>query len=384
MNFEFAGATHVIFGAGESRRAGMLAARFGNRALLVCGRSPERAAVIEESLRAQDIACIRFEAGREPTLDSVSRAASLAGEENCDLVVAVGGGSVIDTGKAAAALSTNPEDPLDYLEVIGGGNPLTAPPLPFLALPTTAGTGAEVTRNAVISSPEHGVKVSLRSPLMYPTIALVDPLLTLTLPPALTASTGLDALTQLIEPFVSVKANPLTDALCREGLARARTALPRAFTHGRDKQAREDMSLASLFSGLALSNAGLGAVHGFAGPLGGMMAAAHGAICAALLAPVTRANLKALRARDPDSPLLARFDELGRLLTADPKAGADNAADWLENLCAALKAPSLGRLGLAEKDLPAAVEGAKRANSMKGNPVALTDDELLSIIEAAY
>jgi alcohol dehydrogenase class IV len=153
MNFEFAGATHVIFGAGESRRAGMLAARFGNRALLVCGRSPERAAVIEESLRAQDIACIRFEAGREPTLDSVSRAASLAGEENCDLVVAVGGGSVIDTGKAAAALSTNPEDPLDYLEVIGGGNPLTAPPLPFLALPTTAGTGAEVTRNAVISSP---------------------------------------------------------------------------------------------------------------------------------------------------------------------------------------------------------------------------------------
>lgn len=191
----------------------------------------------------------------------------------------------------------NGGDPLDYAEVIGHGRPLERRSLPLIAIPTTAGTGAEVTRNAVIGSPEHRVKVSLRSPLMLPEVAIVDPELTRDLPPALTASTGLDALTQLIEPLVSCRTNPLTDALCRSGIQRAARSLRRAVEHGEDLVAREDMSLASLFSGLALANAALGAVHGLTGPLGGMFEASHGALCASLLPAVMEANVRALRHR---------------------------------------------------------------------------------------
>ena len=213
----------------------------------------------------------------------VRQGVELARREQCDLVIAFGGGSAIDAGKAIAALLANGGELTDYLEVIGKGQPLRHPSVPFIAVPTTAGTGSEVTRNAVLASAEHQVKVSMRSPLMLPRLAVVDPELTLELPPAVTASTGLDALTQLIEPYVSIRANPLTDGFCLEGLRRVSRSLRRAYHAGRDITAREDMSLASLLGGLALANAGLGVVHGFAAPVGGMFHAPHGAICAALL-----------------------------------------------------------------------------------------------------
>src|SRR5262249_48391620 len=205
---------------------------------------------------------------------------------------------------------------------------------PFLAIPTTAGTGTEVTRNAVLASPAHHVKVSLRSPLLLARLALIDPELTYRLSPALTASTGLDALTQLIEPYVSPRANPMTDALCLEGVQRAARSLRTAYFEGQNIAAREDMSIASLFGGLALANAGLGAVLGFAGPIGGMLPAPHGAVCAALLPHVMERNLEALRGRNPQSQAVSRYQEVARLLTNDPSATADAGIDWVRSLVA--------------------------------------------------
>jgi alcohol dehydrogenase class IV len=272
---------------------------------------------------------------------------------------------------------------LDYVEIIGRGKALTKPSAPFIAIPTTAGTGSEVTRNAVLSSPEHRLKVSLRSPLMLARVAIVDPELTRDLPPAPTASTGLDALTQLIEPFVCSRANPMTDGLCVEGIRRAGRSLRVAFAGGKNNSAREDMAVASLFGGLALANAGLGAVHGFAGPVGGSFPAPHGAICAALLPHVMAANLRALRQRVPGSAALSRYDEVARLLTGDAGATADAGADWICKLVSDLQIPRLGKYGIREEHVADLVAKAANASSMKANPVALTPDELAETLRKA-
>ena len=267
-------------------------------------------------------------------------------------MIGIGGGSALDAAKAIAALLTNAGDLFDYLEVIGRAQPLVHPAAPCIAIPTTAGTGSEVTRNAVLSSPEHRVKVSLRSAYMLPRVALVDPELTYELPPSVTAATGLDALTQLIEPYVSPRANPVTDGMCVEGIRRAARSLRRAVENGRDTSAREDMALASLFGGLALANAGLGAVHGFAGPMGGMFPAPHGAVCAALLPHVMETNLRALRSRAPSSESLSRYSELGPLLTGRTQATADDAVQWIHELVTALHIPRLKSYGITSADIP--------------------------------
>ena len=303
--------------------------------------------------------------------------------ERCDLVLALGGGSVIDAGKAVAALLTNTEPLHHYLEIVGNGRPLTNRPVPFIAIPTTAGTGAEVTRNAVLMVEEARVKVSLRSPLMLPAVALIDPELTYTLPPAITASTGLDALTQCIEPFVTPQANPIADAVAREGMRRAAGALRRAFRDGAHVEARRDMSIASLCGGLALANAKLGAVHGFAAPLGGMFPIPHGTACARLLPQVVEVNVRALRARAHESPALARYDEAARLLTGNAKAQADDGTAWLHELVDELGVPMLAAYGVAEADISRIVERARRSSSMQGNPIALTDEELAEALSAA-
>src|SRR5688572_10010670 len=287
VRFEFVTANRIIFGTGTLKEAGPIVAATGTRALVVTGRNVSRAARL---LNVLTIPCTTFSISGEPTLQTITNGAEHARAERCDVVIGFGGGSALDAAKAIAALCTNPGDIFDYLEVVGKAQPLTKSPLPVIAIPTTAGTGAEVTRNAVLRSPEHKMKVSLRSPLILPRLAIVDPELTYDLPAALTASTGMDALTQLIEPFVSNRANPMTDALCREGLARATRSLRRVFDDPHDKTAREDMALASLFGGLALANAGLGAVHGFAAAIGGMFDAPHGAVCAALPPEVIEAN----------------------------------------------------------------------------------------------
>jgi alcohol dehydrogenase class IV len=302
----------------------------------------------------------------------------------CDVVISLGGGSAIDAGKAIAAVATNGGEPLEFLEVVGKGRAIEVAPLPFIAVPTTAGTGSEVTRNAVLGSTEHGIKASLRSPLMLPRVALVDPELTYGLPPAITAYTGLDALTQLIEPYVCARANPLTAAICVAGLGHIAGALPRAYHDGADKEARRDMALASLFGGLALANSGLGVVHGFAAPLGGSWKAPHGALCAAVLPHGMAANVAALRTRAPLDPALERYTTIARLLTGRSDARAEDGIDWVRALSVELNVPPLRAWGIAQSDLPGVVEKAAHASSMKANPMLLTGGELLALITAAW
>jgi alcohol dehydrogenase class IV len=382
MNFEFTAAARIIFGPGASREIGPLAKTLGRRAFVVTGKSLERSLPFLDALESNHIACVSFHVPHEPTTKLVTAGTELAQTEQCDLVIAIGGGSVLDAAKAIAAIASNGGEVTDYLEVVGQGKNLHRPALPWIALPTTSGTGAEVTRNAVLASPEHRLKASLRSPFLVARAALVDPELTHDLPPALTASTGLDALTQLIEPYVSHRANPMTDGFCVEGLRRGARSLRRAFEDGRDPNAREDMSLASLLSGLALANAGLGAVHGFAAAIGGMFPAPHGAVCAALLPRVMEMNVRALRERDPQNAALRRFDEIARLVTGKAAAEAAEAIYWIRSLCAALQVSSLRAYGIAPEHFPELIEKTAKASSTKNNPIVLSPTELQEILTA--
>jgi alcohol dehydrogenase class IV len=383
MRFEFATATKIVFGTGTLPEAAVAAGTFGKRALLVTGKTPDRAAPLLAALRQRGLAVTSFAVAGEPSTDLVELGVALGRREQADVVVAMGGGSVIDAGKAIAGMATQTEGLLHFLEVVGHGQSLTRPTLPFIAVPTTAGTGTEVTRNAVLLSPAHGVKASLRSPLLLARVAVVDPELTRDLPPALTASTGMDALTQLIEPFVSCRANPLVDALCREGMTRVARSLGRVFGEPAHAEGRTDMALASLFSGLALANAALGAVHGFAAPIGGMFPAPHGAVCAALLPHVMAVNLRALHGRQPQAPALDRYQECARLLTGRSDATADDGVAWVARLCADLQIPSLRAYGLQARDVPTVCEKAAVASSMKGNPLPLTAEELAEVLTGA-
>jgi alcohol dehydrogenase class IV len=383
MTFEFATATRIVFGAGTVGQIGANVKNFGRRALVVTGSNPQRAEKLLANLTENSISPIAFPVAGEPEISTVESGIALAKQENCDFVIAIGGGSVIDAGKAIAAMLTNEGELLDYLEIIGRGKTLTKRSAPFIAIPTTAGTGAEVTRNAVLASPEHKVKVSLRSPHMLPAIAVVDPELTYDLPSALTASTGLDALTQLIEPYVCLRANPMTDGYCEQGISRAAHSLREAVFNGQNKSAREDMALASLFGGLALANAGLGAVHGFAGPIGGMFPAPHGAVCAALLPHVMASNLRALRERDSKNPALARYDKIAAMLTGNQNATADAGVEWIQKLVSELSIPKLSAYGVREENIPDIVAKAANASSIKANPIVLTPDELAQILRQA-
>lgn len=384
MRFEFATASRIVFGSGTLKEIGPLARQQGRHALVVTGNATERANALRTFLHDAGVASVVFPIPGEPTIEAVEQGVTAARAAACDLVIGFGGGSAVDAAKAIAILWSNLGPVLDYLEVIGQGHKLTRPPLPCLAIPTTAGTGAEVTRNAVLASPAHRMKASLRSPLMLPRLALVDPELTLSLPPVTTAATGLDALTQLIEAYVSCRATPITDALCREGLVRAARSLRAAWADGRDLAAREDMSLAALFSGLALANAGLGAVHGLAAPIGGRFPAPHGAVCAALLPHVMRINLAALRERAPGHPALARYQEIAAWLTRQPDADAGQGAEWVANLVAEFAIPGLREHGLGETDLEGLIQPAQAASSMKGNPITLTDSEVAEVLARAW
>jgi alcohol dehydrogenase class IV len=379
--FEFATANRVIFGAGKLSGLGDPLNGSVKRLLLVRGRSSDAIPRVREILSAQGIQFNEFEVHGEPTVTMVREGVKFA--EGCDAVIGLGGGSVMDAGKAIAALATNRADVFDYLEVVGKGQPLTEKPLTYVAIPTTAGTGTEVTRNAVLDVPEHGVKVSLRSPMMLPSLAIVDPELTYHLPPEITAASGLDALTQLIEPFVSVKANPMTDSICREGIAHAAKSLRRAYHNGADKEAREGMALASLFGGFALANAALGAVHGFAGPLGGMLHAPHGAICAKLLPLVMDANLNALESVNADHPVIERYAEIARILTASEYASAWDGVEWVAALVRELNIPPLSVHGMTVAHIPETVQKTLNASSYKGNPIPLSAGDLQLILEKA-
>lgn len=381
--FEFATAQRIIFGLGSREQLPAVVAGFGRRLLLVTGSSGTRAEDLKDQLVRSGCQVEPFLIGREPTVQDVQGGVSLARTQDCELVLGLGGGSAMDAAKAIAALVRAPGDLLDYLEVVGRGQALPAAGIPCIAVPTTAGTGAEVTRNAVIDVPEHSTKVSLRGASVLPRVALVDPELMLSVPSNITAFTGFDALTQVIEPFLSTRANAITDALAKEGIGLASAALRRACDDGADKKAREDMAMVSLLGGLCLTNAGLGAVHGLAGPIGGMCQAPHGAVCAALLANTMAANLKAVQGEERANRdgLLGRFREVGRLLTKRPDATAEDAIHWLGELTLELRIPRLGSYGLTRNQVGSVVASALRASSMQYNPVRLSASALEVILE---
>jgi alcohol dehydrogenase class IV len=382
--FEFATAARIIFGEGKLREILTIAPEFGQRALVVIGSSVERAKPLLDLLDETKVIHTAFQVKGEPDIALVTAGVKQVKDSDSQMVISFGGGSVIDAGKAIAALATNSGDVLDYLEVIGKGQKILNPPLPFIAIPTTAGTGAEVTRNAVLSSPEHKLKVSLRSPLMLPRVALVDPELTYSMPKDVTAYTGMDALTQLIEPYTSNAANPLTNAICRDGIAHGYLALAGAYEESHPAS-RNAMALASLFGGMALANAKLGAVHGFAGVLGGMYNAPHGAICAALLPHVTRMNIRALESREPNNPALRHYVEIARIVMPgiDHRSARGGVLSWIDELVDLLKIPPLRTYGVKVEDFPEIVAKSAQSSSMKGNPIVLTTDELTEILEKA-
>jgi alcohol dehydrogenase class IV len=381
LRFEFATAGRIIFGPGTVSELGPMARAIGRRAFVVTGKDKIRHAGVIGDLEGAGLGCTLYGIAGEPTVSAVREGAALFRSAGCELLIAIGGGSVIDAGKAIAALASNPGDVLDYLEVVGKGQSIANPPFPMIAVPTTAGTGSEVTRNAVLGSPEHGVRASMRSPMMLPRMAIVDPQLTLGLPPAITASTGLDALTQLIEPYVCLRANPLTDAFCLEGLSAVKRSLARAFANGADAAARAGMSYASLLGGLSLANAGLGVVHGFAAPIGGMFDAPHGAVCAAILPHGMEANIRALRAHDPESAALERYREIARVLTGDDDASPEDGLMWVSQLVRSLQIPRLAVYGIRDSHVADIAAKAASASSMKANPVVLTPPDLAWILE---
>ena len=383
MNFEFTTANRIIFGPGSLNRIGALAGKMGRHAFVIIGKDRRRCKGLLGLLDAQDVAYSCFSVAEEPTVDRVIQGVDTARTAGCDMVIGMGGGSVLDTAKAVAALLANGGEVSDYLEVIGAGLPLKKPSVANIAIPTTAGTGTEVTRNAVIDSPEHRVKVSMRSPFMLPHVAMVDPELTVDLPPEITAYSGMDALTQLVEAFVSNSANPMTDALCREGLMRAARSLENAFSHGSLLEHRTDMALAALFSGMALANAKLGAVHGLAGTLGGMYRAPHGALCARLLPWVMAMNIRAAANDRQSNDVVRRYDEIGRILTGDPDAGADQGLRWVQRHCDAFRIPGLRVFGADRCEIDQVLSQAMNSSSMKGNPVPLTEEELADLLVRA-
>ena len=395
-SFELYGAGRIVFGRGTFARSGELAAGWGTKAIVLTNadRTGKQGLMdrLDALLDEHGVSAKRVWLTGEPQLADVDAAADQARELDCDLVIGIGGGSAIDAAKAVAGLLTNGGQTLDYLEVIGRGKKFDKPAAPILAIPTTAGTGAEVTRNAVIGSPEHGRKASLRSEHLLPRVVIVDPELHVPVWREVTVRAGMDAVTQLIESFTSARANPVTDALAREGLTRAARSLRRACDQPDDVDARADMALAALLSGLTLSSAGLGAVHGFAGPIGGLYPAPHGAVCAALLPHVMRANIAGLRAQDTSHPLLERYRTIGSTLNGAASAAgdvgdamieADAGVDTAQALVRDFEIPGLGSYGMTEADIPRVIEMSRATSSMRTNPVQHTDDALAGILRAA-
>ena len=383
IQFEFSTAPRIIFRSGAVKDINKIASEFGENVFFVTGRHVVASTGVKQNLLENGFAITEFVREGEPSDQVIKEGAKLAKGSQIDLVIACGGGSCIDTGKAISAMMTNPGELMDYLEVVGNGLPLVNQAAPFMAIPTTAGTGSEVTRNAVIRILNHGVKVSLRGQKIIPQVAIVDPELSLTLPPDVTAYTGMDALTQLIEPYLALKANPLSDALSIEGIKRAKRSLLKAFQNGNDLTAREDLSLASLLSGIALANSGLGGVHGIAGVIGGMISAPHGALCARLLPYVFEMNSEIITQNSKGSEGYEKISNIGRILLDSDKTEFMDTVTYLLELAEKLGIGSLKSYGVNEKDIPAIIEHSLTSSSMKGNPVLLSKEQIRRILEMA-
>ncbi|WP_342070613.1 iron-containing alcohol dehydrogenase [Yoonia algicola] len=379
--FSFLSPHALYFGRGQSAQTAALAKTYGTAVLLVHGSRPSRAQWLVTACEEAGLTTTTLSCHHEPSLPDIRAALDHLGGFRPDVIVALGGGSVIDFAKALAALIPCEGEASEYLEVVGNGRPLEHAPIPMIALPTTAGTGAEVTKNAVISVPERGIKVSLRDGRMIPQIAIVDAALMEGAPKAVTLAAALDAVTQVIEPYLSVKSNPMTDALCAAAIAKGLKSL-RDVVENDTPDAWDDMAWVSTCGGLALANAGLGAVHGFAGVIGGRTNAPHGEICGALLPAVLNSHLGKA---ETGTEIYTRLKWVEGLIDAQftpdaPGKGISALARWSKGQ--GLR--GLAEMGLRVEDHSQVADAAANASSMKGNPFALTQEELVAILREAH
>lgn len=382
MNFEFYTASKIIFGRDRFYDIKTIAPIYGGNYLIVSGGgSVHRSGIMEKLENQLHQAGIFFHHYTgivvEPGPDTVDKGVEIAKSNDCDGVIAIGGGSVIDTGKAIAGLMTNEGCIKDYLEGVGTGKRMIHDPAPFIAIPTTAGTGSEVTKNAVITCPMEKYKKSFRDDRLIPDVALVDPMLTLSLPSFNTATSGMDALTQLIESYVSKKAQPIPEALAIYGIRLAGKYLPTAYLNGHDLEAREAMAMASLLSGICLANSGLGAVHGIAAALGCHYGIPHGLACAILLPYIMELNMESQ---------LNKFAEIGRILVdrqiEDHRQAAQAGIDYVKEISQIMGIPSdLKQFSIDPQDLPV-LANSSRGSSMSGNPVHMTDEDIVNLLNA--
>lgn len=372
--FEILTAGRVVFGRGRAEGAGAAVRAWGARVILLRGSHPAADRLAAE-LRAEGAVVEEIRQKGEPLIGDLDAALARGRALRAEAVVALGGGSVIDMGKAVAALIPAARPAMSYLEVVGEGRALDAAPLPFIALTTTAGTGAEVTKNAVIGVPSHGRKVSLRDDRMLADLAIIDPSLTDDTPHSVTLTSGLDAVTQVIEPYLSCRATPFTDALCRDAIPRGLAALTRLM-QAEDEGARDDLALTSLFGGLALANAGLGAVHGFAGVLGGQTGAPHGALCGRLLPGALRANAHAVEKQGGE---ITRHREVAGWIAAALGVTTD-PLDALEARITEWGLPRLSEMGVAAGEIPQLAKASRDSSSMRGNPVDLSQEALETVL----
>jgi alcohol dehydrogenase class IV len=384
MNIDFSTANRIIFGIGKISSLREIINHYGKKALIIKGKRNPDPGTLFAICELANLEWNCFNVENEPDIEIINQAVELGREKECDFVIGFGGGSVIDTGKATAALLNNQGSLLDYLEVVGKGKSLKNPSKPYIAIPTTAGTGSEVTRNAVISVPDKKLKVSMRNAYLLPEVAIVDPELTYGVPKTITAVTGMDAFTQVIEPYVSRYSNSLVDMFCKDAITKGASYLLRVWEDGNDHEARENISWVSLMGGLALANAKLGAVHGFAGPIGGMFHAPHGAVCAALLPSVMLVNVETLSNRGNDFEKLSRFQDIARWVTGVENATIEEGVEWIASLCENMEIPRLSELGIKRAHFPAIIEKSKNSSSMRGNPIQLTEQEMAKVLELSY
>lgn len=374
--FAISAPTRILFGRGEAARAHALIRGLGARILIVHGNNSARADWLIRGLAGAGAEMQMYACGGEPTLAMLTHALRHTTGFEPEVVVGLGGGAVLDLAKALAALIPSPTGVLDHLEIVGRGLPLTVPPLPFVAIPTTAGTGAEATKNAVIGLPDHGRKVSLRDDRMVARLAIIDPALTDNCPRAITLASGLDAITQVIEPYLSRRATLYTDALTRPAIAEGTTALIRLM-QAEDAAARDQMAWVSLRGGLALANGGLGAVHGLAGVIGGMTGAPHGALCGVLLGPVLAMHRQTLPATSPAAARLAEVNAI--IATAFGTATVDALSAWAKS-CGL---PNLVQMGLQTSAHSEVAKASLSSSSMQGNPVLPSTADLVQVLQQA-
>ena len=385
MFFEFSSVSKISFGIGRFSELPKLVAGWGNSALIIFNGTGHSAddtiARLQQMLTSSNVRSTSCKQSGEPTVEDIDRAVAVGKSNQVDFVIGIGGGSAIDAAKATAGLLSNGGAAIDYMEIIGAGRKITAPALPWLAIPTTAGTGAEVTRNAVVGSPKHNYKASIRSDYLLAKAVLIDPELNVNVPANVTAASGMDAVCQLIESFTSNAANPMSDALALPGLRLAFPALRKSVANLNDVDARSDMAVSAMWSGITLMNAGLGAVHGFASPFSARDPVAHGVICARLLPAVIKANVAQLRAENKS---IERYVQIGKI-AANREHIPDELAiailmEWIADSLQMFSIPTLASFGFDESHARDIIPKAKKAGSMKFNPVVLPDEVLLDIL----